>query len=918
MDAMRGMVRNGGVALALLALGLVGAAPAKPKKSFNDAVTKLEAVVVPSTAARGQTVTLKITMELSPGWHTYPTYQVDPVNESTVNTFQVPATKDLVPVGAFEDPPAFKPDKDFPLLREYEGKITWERPMVVRPDAVPGEAKVTVVARLLACDESICLPKETRELTASLTITSDPPKEVEAQYRDAVQKSGGSKPDAPAPPGGNGGDAVRNPGVKAAGATPSLVPKSESSLWALLLTSIGAAIAMLFTPCVFPMIPITVSFFLKQSEKEHHKPFLTAGVYSLTIIVVLAVAVLVLGNLIVTLANSAWLNLGLGAVLIFFALSLFGMYEIELPNFLARFTAAREGQGGYMGTVFMALTFTITSFTCTGPFLGPLLVGAKEFQLSTDRLIVASFAYSATFAAPFFVMALFPSLLKKLPRSGGWLNSVKVVMGFLELAAALKFLGNMDLALNPGNARIFTFESVLCAWIALSAACGLYLLGLYRLPHDSPAESVGVPRMVLATIFLGLALYMVPALFRKVPDGLVGEALYAFLPLDTAERAGPGATAGAGQHLDWPLEYQKAWAQATKENKPIFIDFTGVNCTNCRANEDRIFPRKEVRDELAKFVCVQLYTDSVPRRGLSPAEAQAEGERNKQLQDRMFHDVSTPMYVVFYPDKAQPFDGDRLNGSVADPDQPIYSGYIRDTADFINFLKNGQRKQVAQVRAVSLTAALRAAAKRGPFALLSMNKAPLPGREVSCSGSDLTVRAYFRRHRPKRLGLRSTSPTSPTSSVAPPTLLRSAPLAALTPALSLQRFDLTLLLLDFFGCRALTAIRFPTRDEAIEELRQLVGCRPDGAAYPQPGPQAAQEITQHAFNEQGPATRARGVVLGQRSYGARVSSTPPPQAARLEIDLAYFPDVVCCPADPAQIGTTCSPNSRASRCSALT
>src|SRR5262249_34174251 len=171
--------------------------------------------------------------------------------------------------------------------------------------------------------------------------------------------------------------------------------------------------------------------------------------------------------------------------------SLFGMYEIELPSFLARFTSAREGQGGMAGAFFMALTFTITSFTCTGPFLGPLLAGASTLKPSTDKLILGALAYSAVFAAPFFFLALFPKLLKALPKSGGWLNAIKVVMGFLELAAALKFIANTDLALNPGDPLFFTYETVLCAWIALSVACGLYLLGVFRLPHDSPVEYIG-------------------------------------------------------------------------------------------------------------------------------------------------------------------------------------------------------------------------------------------------------------------------------------------------------------------------------------------------------------------------------------------------------------------------------------------
>ncbi len=148
--------------------------------------------------------------------------------------------------------------------------------------------------------------------------------------------------------------------------------------------------------------------------------------------------------------------------------------------------------------------------------------------------------------------------------------------------------------------------------------------------------------------------------------------------------------------LGWHLDYQAAWEQATKENKPIFIDFTGVNCANCRANENGVFPRQEVRDELAKFVRVRLYTDSVPKPGLSQKEAEAEAERNKDLEARMFEDSSTPLYAVIYPDKSKPFDGDKLSGQVADPGRRKYAGYIHDPADFVNYLKGAREKQVAE------------------------------------------------------------------------------------------------------------------------------------------------------------------------------------------------------------------------------
>jgi thiol:disulfide interchange protein DsbD len=224
------------------------------------------------------------------------------------------------------------------------------------------------------------------------------------------------------------------PKLERASEPPTPEPQAtDSGLLALILTTMGAALAMLCTPCVFPMIPITVSFFLKQSEKQQRSVLLTALVYSATIIIVLALAVLILGKLIVDLANSPWMNLGLSLVLVFFAFSLFGMYEIELPHFLSQFTSSREGRGGYLGAVFMALTFTITSFTCTGPFLGQLLVATKEMQLDLGRLIVAAFVYSATFAAPFFVLVFFQACSSDRPKAADGLTASRLSWDFWNL-----------------------------------------------------------------------------------------------------------------------------------------------------------------------------------------------------------------------------------------------------------------------------------------------------------------------------------------------------------------------------------------------------------------------------------------------------------------------------------------------------
>jgi thiol:disulfide interchange protein DsbD len=623
--------------------------------------------LTPEVARRGEKIKLTITGTPRPGFHTYPIGARTPdqpaLQLSKLEFENYPVLKPVGPVteSAWEV-------EDFAgigLLFIHNKPFTWTQDILVLPDARPGKLPLRFFIDLQACDDQTCV-KGKPEFEVLVDVSGAPP--LTPSPADLEGATTGIQVITPpeSPPSGSG---------------------EQGGLATLLLFSMGSAVVMLFTPCVFPMIPITVSFFLKQSEKEHHNALLSAAVYSLTIIVVLAAAVLVLGSVIIKLANSAWVNLAIGAMLLFFALSLFGMYEIELPAGLARFTSAREGKRGYLGTVFMALTFTVTSFTCTGPFLGPILAATKEMQLGTARLVIAALAYSATFAAPFFVLALFPRLLRSLPKSGGWLNSVKVVMGFVELALALKFLANADIAWNPGSPKFFNYETVLVAWIVLSVGCGLYLFGLFRLPHDSPVESLGVVRMILATMFFGLALYMMPALFRVTPQGLVGRILVALLPWDDKS---------VEKELTWSRDFEAAWQEALTKDKLIFIDFTGVNCTNCRANEKNVFVLPQVKRELAQFVRVQLYTDTVPDQALSSVEAARQADRNGNWQRSTFGDVSNPFYAIIRPVRGQPaiLDG-KLNGAV-----PGWTrkGRIDDDqiADFEHFLSAPQRATAAQ------------------------------------------------------------------------------------------------------------------------------------------------------------------------------------------------------------------------------
>jgi thiol:disulfide interchange protein DsbD len=630
--------------------------------------------VSPTQAKPGELVTVKIFGTPKKGNHTYPIgkrtpdqldQQLSRVEYSTPEVFQP-----LWPVTESPEPVA-KTEAGITQL-EYDGPFTWTQSLRIKPEATPGEKTFSATIFLQVCDENACTQPgwSYRPLQAKVTV-------LEGKAVATALPSGLSEKQPPVQ--------VVQAGDQRTPQTTTPPSSTPNTLIGFLGAAFVGAFLMLLTPCVFPMIPITVNFFLKQSEKEHHNPLAMASVYSGTIILVLTVAVLLLGKFIINWAVDPWFNFALGAVLIYFALSLFGMYEIELPSFLSRFTSAREGQGGYAGTVFMALTFTITSFTCTGPFLGIMLGSIAQVQPPIHYLVMGALVYSATFAAPFFLLALFPSVIKKLPKSGSWLNAVKVTMGFLELGAALKFLANADLTWTQGDARIFNYDTVLCAWIALSFATGLYLLGVFRLPHDEPVEHIGVMRMVFATIFFGLTIYMVPALRNeRPPQGLVGESLIAFLPPSFHEPRGAGGSGPGATELAWHHDYIDAWEEAKKTNKLIFIDFTGVTCTNCRDNENNVFPKPDVRNELEKYVRVRLYTDVVPQKYLSKlpaAEVAAQAGRNQKWQEELGN-LTLPYYVVFRPSREQAIDNGHLKGQVLGNRE----GKINDIADFVQFL----------------------------------------------------------------------------------------------------------------------------------------------------------------------------------------------------------------------------------------
>ena len=406
----------------------------------------------------------------------------------------------------------------------------------------------------------------------------------------------------------------------------------EKGLISFILFAMGMGFLALLTPCVFPMIPITVSFFTKAGEKENSSPILSASIYTLGIIVIFTGLGLILALTLGAaganqIASNPWINLFIAFLFIYFAFSLFGHYEIQLPSVLRQFSVQQEQRGGVIGILFMALTFTLTSFTCTVQFVGLLLVAASQGEFFWPVLGMVTF--STAFASPFFLLALFPQYLSKLPQSGSWLNSVKVIMGFLELGAAMKFISNADLVWQWG---IFTKQIVLAVWVILSLMMGLYLLGKIKFPHDSDLDFIRVPRLMLSIFFISFGLYLSGGLFGRPIHGLIDS----YLPPKIGQLDRNDGT--NKEHFAWIDDFNEGLIQANKVNKPMFIDFTGYTCTNCRWMETNVFVDSEVQNLFNEFVLVQLFTDGGKNYRM-----------NQQMEIDRFGTAALPFYVVLNP-----------------------------------------------------------------------------------------------------------------------------------------------------------------------------------------------------------------------------------------------------------------------------
>jgi thiol:disulfide interchange protein DsbD len=466
--------------------------------------------------------------------------------------------------------------------------------------------------------------------------------------------------------------------------------KDQKGILGIFIISFLSGFAALLTPCVFPMIPMTVSFFTKQS-KNKASGIRNALFYGISIIVIYVA----LGTLVTTifgadslnaLATNVTFNLIFFLLLIFFAMSFLGAFEIVLPSSWLTKVDEKSQASGIIGILFMALALAVVSFSCTGPIVGTLLVqAASQGGLAP---IVGMFGFSLAIALPFAIFAAFPGWLNSLPKSGGWLNSVKVVLGFLELALAFKFLSNADLVLQL---HLLERETFLAIWIAIFVALALYLFGKITLAHDSPLPHISVGRLSLGLLVLAFIIYLIPGLwgaplqwisgfpppkqYSESPYGL-GAATsevktIAALPKDAEE--GPNGIVTF-------RDYDAGMAYAKKENKPVMLDFTGFACVNCRKMEERVWPDARVLNHLNKdVVVISLYVDD--KRPLSEEEqivSKITGEKLKYTGQKW-----SEFQILKYKTNAQPYyvlidhEGKELNAPTAyNPDIEFYNDWL--------------------------------------------------------------------------------------------------------------------------------------------------------------------------------------------------------------------------------------------------
>ena len=467
--------------------------------------------------------------------------------------------------------------------------------------------------------------------------------------------------------------------------------KPDSSLVTIFLLAFLGGFAALLTPCVFPMIPMTVSFFTKQSKNpaQGKRNAILYGISIIAIYVILGLVITAVfgADALNALSTNPWFNVCFFLLLIIFAVSFLGAFEIMLPNSWANKVDKQADRGGIIGILFMALALAIVSFSCTGPIVGTLIV--ESASKGGIAPIIGMLGFSSALALPFMLFAMFPGLLNSLPKSGGWLNTVKVSLGFLELALAFKFLSNADLVLQL---HLLEREVFLAVWIAIFGAWALYLLGKITTPHDSPLTHISVGRLSLGILVLSFTIYMIPGLFGaplKLISAFPPPQTYSESPTgffgNSATFSKDGLPDGAeiGPHsLTVFTDYTKGLAYAKTVNKPVMLDFTGYACVNCRKMENNVWSDEKVLNVLKnEVVLISLYVDD--KRELPKSEQTVSNVTGNDI--ITVGDKWTEFIITKYKTNTQPFyvlmdlEENNLNDPISyTPDSNEYLAWLND------------------------------------------------------------------------------------------------------------------------------------------------------------------------------------------------------------------------------------------------
>jgi thiol:disulfide interchange protein DsbD len=614
--------------------------------------------------------TLVIKAEIADGWHIY-----DATQPITPTTIEFTPSEDVKLAGELRALSTAKKVQDefFGEYGEYEGEAIFEQDVTLKGQG----GSVNVLVSYQACTEGSCTAPTEAELKFEIGSTS-------AAESVATEEPATAEPVAE---------------IKEAKSV-----ANTGNMWAMILEAIIWGLAALVTPCVFPMIPMTVSFFMKGSGSPA-KGRINASLYGFFIVLLYTLpiaAIIIITRLIgggaVTADIFQWLathwipNILFFIVFMVFAASFFGAFEITLPSWLVNKSDANSEKGGIAGIFFMALTLVLVSFSCTGPIIGSVLIKSTAGEFWEP--IITMLAFSTTFALPFTLFAFFPSILKKLPKSGGWLNSVKVVLGFVEVALGFKFLSVADQVYHWG---ILDREVYLAIWIVVFSLLGLYLLGKIRFAHDSELKHLSVGRLALAIAVFSFVVYLIPGMWGAPLSKLSG-----YLPPQTSldfdltrnqgvvveqqQQSNTGVKYGDVLHLPHGLQgffdLAEAEAYAAKVDKPVFIDFTGHGCVNCREMEARVWSDPAVLELLKnEYVICALYTDD---KMVLPESEWVTADNGKTL--KSLGKVNAYYALTRFGVNAQPYYV--LQGKnekiLAEP-----RGYNLDAQAFVEFLRKG-------------------------------------------------------------------------------------------------------------------------------------------------------------------------------------------------------------------------------------